>query len=444
MKKTILSLSILIFFTTTVYGNENVDLTRDESLKVINEAFSIIDENYVGSDINNRGLINAAMYGIATYLDQYSNFYEENYINGNFSDFIDDDFYIGFQLDNNGGYYVGEILDGYPATNSKIVIGEEIIKVGGTNISELSKTDIENYLYFVAERKKTITTLKNNLPYTYTFEFNEFPTSISYYKGTETEYLKNKNICIIDIDEFTRSTGLEFQEALKSIREYGSENLVIDLRGNPGGYVVSMNETLEQILPKGNAYNIIYKNGDYYSHYTNTINESIFDEIIILVDEYTASSAEIFAGVMQSRGHAKIVGTPTTGKGVSQNYFDIYVEDIDYVGAFQLTNGLIEINGETYNNKGLVPDYLAITPFYITNTTTDDAWLEFYGINMNDYVSFLLNELKYSSIKEFQNKKEIYVSDELNKETIDKLNDESAHISPDKIYLSIVNDIIND
>ena len=98
------------------------------------------------------------------------------------------------------------------------------------------------------------------------------------------------------------------------------ERLIIDLRGNPGGLVTAVCDTLRQILPEGLIVYTEDKNGK-REEYTCDGDTPISIPLVVLVNENTASAAEIFTGAVKDYGIGTIVGTTTFGKGIVQNTF---------------------------------------------------------------------------------------------------------------------------
>lgn len=124
------------------------------------------------------------------------------------------------------------------------------------------------------------------------------------------------------ISEFTGLTSEQFQKAYQSLQDQGMERLIIDLRGNPGGLVTAVCDTLRQILPEGLIVYTEDKNGK-REEYTCDGDTPISIPLVVLVNENTASAAEIFTGAVKDYGIGTIVGTTTFGKGIVQNTFQL-------------------------------------------------------------------------------------------------------------------------
>ena len=138
-------------------------------------------------------------------------------------------------------------------------------------------------------------------------------------QSVNSRMLENQ-VGYIQITEFTGVTASQFQTAYEELTAQGMQKLVIDLRGNPGGLVDSVCDTLSQILPEGVIVYTEDKNGNRSER--DCAGESPIDiPLAVLVNEESASASEIFAGAVKDYEIGTIVGTTTYGKGVVQNTF---------------------------------------------------------------------------------------------------------------------------
>ena len=119
-----------------------------------------------------------------------------------------------------------------------------------------------------------------------------------------------------------RGIGLLNKLRAYELQDQGMERLIIDLRGNPGGLVTAVCDTLRQILPEGLIVYTEDKNGK-REEYTCDGDTPISIPLVVLVNENTASAAEIFTGAVKDYGIGTIVGTTTFGKGIVQNTFQL-------------------------------------------------------------------------------------------------------------------------
>lgn len=174
--------------------------------------------------------------------------------------------------------------------------------------------DINTYIESIKKKNDDFTFVISGEIYDYVIK-EDMANQVSHYALDDTTYY-------IRILGFTPDTGVEFKKALNEIKETVNKSLVIDLRGNSGGVINSSNEILDYLLPECSTSYIIDRNGYIDSYYSDK-NQIRFKNILILVDENSASSAELLAlGLKKYLNNVVIIGKPTFGKGVGQNVYE--------------------------------------------------------------------------------------------------------------------------
>lgn len=139
----------------------------------------------------------------------------------------------------------------------------------------------------------------------------------------DAAYLINNQTGFIKISKFGANTDDDFVQELQKMEVQGIKNLILDLRGNGGGYLTSAIELADQFLPKDKL--IVYTKGLHEpSTYYNATNNGLFEKgkIAVLVDEGTASASEIVAGALQDWDRGLIIGRRSFGKGLVQQQFE--------------------------------------------------------------------------------------------------------------------------
>ncbi|MGN0313874.1 MAG: S41 family peptidase [Fusicatenibacter sp.] len=217
---------------------------------------------------------------------------------------------------------VEEVQKDTPAWNAGILAGDRIVKIDGNELT--GKTLSE-----------AVALLKENGKDTVQLTIRRCGEGEVLDEVLETEVKKEKlettcvagkmleaSIGYLAISEFTSLTSQQFEEVYGSLNEQGMERLIIDLRGNPGGLVSSVCDTLRQILPEGLIVYTEDKNGK-REEYRCDGATPIQIPLVVLVNENTASAAEIFTGAVKDYGIGTIVGTVTYGKGVVQNTYKL-------------------------------------------------------------------------------------------------------------------------
>ena len=174
--------------------------------------------------------------------------------------------------------------------------------------------DIQNYIDSVRMKNDEFTFVVSGKDYDYIAQ-EDVTNQISYYEfDSSTFYIR--------INSFTPSTGSDFKKALKEVKDPKNTNLIIDLRGNSGGLIYASADILDYLLPECTTSYIIDRNGYIDSYYSNE-NQISFRNILILVDENSASSAELLTlGLKKYLSNVVVIGRPTFGKGVGQNVYE--------------------------------------------------------------------------------------------------------------------------
>ena len=163
--------------------------------------------------------------------------------------------------------------------------------------------------------------------------------------------MKENSIGYIMVSEFDDVTYEQFKEALADLEAQGMAGLIIDLRSNPGGNLITVTDMLKLLLPEG----IIVSTKDKYGNVEEITcdgKNEFTKPLAVLVNQYSASASEIFAGAVQDYGTGQIVGITTYGKGVVQQLMDL--RDGTYL---KLTIAeYYTPSGRSINGEGVTPD----------------------------------------------------------------------------------------
>ncbi len=141
-------------------------------------------------------------------------------------------------------------------------------------------------------------------------------------KTVDILYMLSPKIGYVKVSSFGANTKDEFRAALEALQRTGAEDFVIDLRGNPGGYMEAAVALVNEFLPKGSL--IVYAEGKAYprkEEYASGKGASKKAGVAVLIDEWSASASEIFAGAIQDNDRGVIIGRRSFGKGLVQQQF---------------------------------------------------------------------------------------------------------------------------
>lgn len=172
-------------------------------------------------------------------------------------------------------------------------------------------------------------------------------------KSVSVEYKnsKGKEIAVIKISQFNQDTVKDFQKIVDEILLRDTKGVVLDLRGNPGGYLSGAVSVASEFLDGGTVLYEEEKGGKKREIKTSEKARLADIKLNVLLDEGSASASEILAGALQDRGRAKIIGKKSFGKGLVQMIFDLKSGSLKVTVARWLTP-----NGKSINEQGISPD----------------------------------------------------------------------------------------
>lgn len=215
-------------------------------------------------------------------------------------------------------------LSGGPSQKLGIRSGDKIVKVDGENVASIGMTNrkVVEMLRGPGGSKVLVSIKRKGEDEL--IEFNIERDVIPQY-SVDVSYMVDNKIGYIKISRFANSTYLEFKEALLSLKDQGMENLVIDLTGNPGGYLHRAVQMADEFISGKQM--IVYTDGKEKryteKHFSGEQGDFEVGSLVIMVDEGSASASEIVAGAIQDHDRGLIVGRRSFGKGLVQLPIDL-------------------------------------------------------------------------------------------------------------------------
>jgi carboxyl-terminal processing protease len=342
--------------------------------------------------------------------------------------------------------YVVTAIPGGPSEKAGIKSGDKIIFVDGKKVAGIG---ITNEMVFKNLKGKGGTIVKIGV-----LRFGT--ANIEYFKITrgkipiysiDASYMMDSITGFVKISRFASTTFIEFESALAKLDKLGMKQLILDLRGNPGGYLDAAIDICDEFLPKGKM--IVYTQGKNRPRQNSMATEQgRFEQqkLVILIDENSASASEIVAGAIQDNDRGAIIGRRSFGKGLVQeqnefkdgsairltiaryytpsgrsiqkpytngNIEDYYNEEMERYDSGELVNAdSVKLNKKlkyttpagkiVYGGGGIMPDY-----FIPIDTTKLSRYISelLYKNIINDFALEYVNKnranLKYASAKEF-------------------------------------------
>ena len=303
--------AVVFLFALPAFGQMNPKYKFEEALK-------LIQGNYV-DQVNDEKLVDAAIRAMIADLDPHSQYTSREEaeamreaMSGSFAG-------IGVQfLKNNDSTFVTDVNPDGPAMRAGIKVGDLIVAIDGvaTNNKEINNQDIMLMIRGEKDVPVTLTVLHPGM--TTTDDITIVRENILN-RSVTASYMVDKEIGYIALSIFTESTRTEIDEALKKLMDKGMKKLIFDLQGNGGGYVQAAIGVADEFLVKERLVFYSVTNSGVKDHYyTGGFGRFYDGEMVVLIDESTASSSEIVTGAFQDWDRAVIVGRRSFGKGLMQ------------------------------------------------------------------------------------------------------------------------------
>lgn len=262
----------------------------------------------------------------------------------------------------NNGIIITKVYQNSPASQSGIQVGDIITNVDDTNIAGKSADEVKELVRGQAGTNVKLTVVRDDK----TFDIDVKRGSVETAVNGEIREENGKKFGYIEISTFSTTTGEEVEKFLQSFVDEQVSNLVIDLRGNGGGYLVAANDVLNLFVDEGKTiYQMKEKNGAVQKTKASDGDKYNFANNYILVDGQTASASEVVAGTLQELCDFKLVGSQTYGKGTAQTQKQL---SDGSVLKYTYARWMLP-SGTWINGKGLTPDYL-VENIDISNIST--------------------------------------------------------------------------
>jgi C-terminal peptidase prc len=239
-----------------------------------------------------------------------------------------------------------EILEGSPAAAAGIEVGDFLTFVNEKTIDGLTSAEAVNVIKGDEGSQVKLHVWRDSIHKVKSFDLKRarvVPKSVSWKVDSGVAYVRLK-----DLD---RSSIAEYTTAVKEAAKANA--LILDLRGNPGGPLLSVQSVLQTLLPSGLTMASSDKTGKFGQAWFSTGDSLIFPAskpLVVIVDHDTACGAEVIAGALKGR-RAKIVGTKTFGRGVIRSGVNL-----PYDRELQIYSGDLYVQGEKLDESGVKPD----------------------------------------------------------------------------------------
>jgi len=302
-----------------------------ELYKMLADAMDQVERNYV-KDISRRELMEAAIEGVISKLDPYSDYIAPSELE-KFRTSVESEFGgIGIQITlDRGQLKVLSPLVGTPAYRAGLRAGDAIVEIDGESTENVSLTEAVSRLkgetgtsvtltiVHAADKKRETVTLKR--------EVIQVETVLGDRRNADDRWNywldRQQKIGYIRINAFSRETASELRDAVRQLQKDGLRGLILDLRFNPGGLLTSAIEISDMFVSKGRIVSTEGRNTP--KRVWDAKEEGTFEgfPMVVLVNRFSASASEIVAACLQDHQRAVVVGERTWGKGSVQNVIEL-------------------------------------------------------------------------------------------------------------------------
>ena len=300
-------------------------------ISIFAKAIELIRQDYVdGNKTSYHDLVTAAMKGMLSSLDPHSQFMDPN----DFRDMQDDTRSrfngLGIEVSmKNGLPTVVTAMEDTPAAKAGILSGDQILRINGVSTERMDLQDAINVLRGPAGRKVTLTLLRPSTKEIKDYSLERAEIKVQSVKGArllDAELTGPFRIGYIRLIQFNEPTAEELAKALDELQKQGMQALILDLRNNPGGLLNSAVDVCAQFLPPNTK--VVSTQGRVASQQHDYATSGAKKErpnfpMALLINEGSASGAEIVSGALKDLHRAILVGETTFGKGSVQNVMQL-------------------------------------------------------------------------------------------------------------------------
>ena len=295
----------------------------DEIEKDYNDAVATITENYSG-DIDHEKATQAAIQGMLSTLDPHSAYFPYSEFKKLKEDQASRFYGIGVTIVRHpDGVYVQSAVDGTPAAKLGLRYGDRILEVDGKDARDWTSDQVSKNVRGALGDPVTIKVDRagSESPLYFTIVRDAVPLP-----SIRNAYIIRPGTGYIGLTGgFQRSSDEELAKAMKRLQEQGMRQLILDLRGNPGGLLDQAIDVASEFLPRGQTVVSVKGRTEYTEPivYKSTGSDPATLPLVILINRNSASASEIVAGAIQDHGRGLIVGETSFGKGLVQRIFQL-------------------------------------------------------------------------------------------------------------------------
>lgn len=294
----------------------------DKHVQKLQLTYQLVNSLYVDT-VNQEQLVEEAIKGMLKSLDPHSVYISADEVAA-MNEPLDGSFEgvgVQFNILDDTLMVVNPVIGG-PSEKVGIRAGDRIVNIDGENVAGIGiqNSDVFKYLRGKKGTKVKVGILRKGVDVE--LEFTVVRDKIPLH-SVESAYMATPKTAYVKITRFALNTHKEFLEALDKLEEHNFDNLILDLRGNGGGYLKAAIDIADELVEKGNL--LVYtegQNSHRQDHYANKKGRFEKGQLVVLIDEGSASASEIVSGAVQDWDRGIVIGRRSFGKGLVQRPFD--------------------------------------------------------------------------------------------------------------------------
>ena len=320
-RKKLTFLLIVLVLTISLVVPVNGQFT-EASLK-IGKVISLIEAYYV-EDVNQEKMVEQAIINVLKELDPHSTYISEKEVKEMNEPLIGNFEGIGIQF--NVLYdtiLVISPVPGGPSEKVGIRAGDRIVKIDGENVAAIgiTTTKVRDKLLGKKGTKVNVSIKRKGVVELIEFTITRDKIPIN---SLDAAYMADDEIGYIKLNRFSFTTMKEFHKAVDSLLNLNMKKLILDLRGNGGGYLEIAVKLVDEFLPEGKM--IVSMEGNHVpkkSFISHSGGKLLDNKVVVIIDEGSASASEIVAGAFQDWDRGVVIGRRSFGKGLVQRPFNL-------------------------------------------------------------------------------------------------------------------------
>ena len=320
----------------------------DSELSELIKNYEYIIKNYNG-EVDKGELVDSAINGMLSHLDRNSN-YLDSETSKNFNILLEGKYSgLGIQVYNkDDSIIIYSVFEDSPADKAGLKAGDIIIGINGKSTEGMLSSELAKIIKNSKDGKVSLTYKRDDKEKTVNVNISSVNINSVI---TRTYEKSDKTIGYIGLGIFANNSYEQFKKKLENLEENDIDSLVIDLRGNSGGYLYVAENIISLFVDSSHVIYKIEKDKDITSHYSKGKITKKY-KIVVLIDAGSASASEIVASALSEQYGATLVGMTSYGKGTVQE-----VQDLKSGDKYKLTTkNWLTSKGVWVNNKGIAPD----------------------------------------------------------------------------------------